>query len=263
MNMNLDDLINGYRTTPIKEIGKINSILQRKDYVWSNHVLFLELFRKSYLYSQYAKYETTFERFYKNVILENDSLDGLDDNEKALIQYRSYCELIFNLLTVDVEDIKPYRSAFSDDIKQLIELINNGLLLCGYKVVTKDKHFITEKIDIVAEAVSAIDKAYQEDIMDYLSAKTVKEKDQALTSLSIKLNAMEPNNNYVKQNKKYVQFLRHREEKKYEDVSSWFFNKEDYSINLDKLFKIFVFMIAYNNCSNIINEFDSRSRGDK
>lgn len=261
--MNLSDLLHNYKTNPKDEIKKINGILARKGYVSCDYVSLKDYLRTTFLNSEYASYETSFDLFCSNVILNISNYNGLLEEEMYLSQYCLICELIMNLMEISNNATYEYEQTFEHDIDQLIKIINKGLGLCGYKLIQSNNVYATQKIDIEAESVAAINKTYQDDIYDYLIAKNIKDKETALTSLSIKLDAMEPNNNYVKQNKKYVQLLRHKEEKDIQEKYAWFFKKEDYNANLEKLFRIFLFMIAYNNCSDYLKDFENKTAQNK
>lgn len=261
--MNLSDLLQNYKTNPKDEIKKISSILNRKEYVTYDYSYLKDYLKLIFINSSYSSYEISYDSFCTNVIFNHAFYSGLPEEEVMLSQYCLLCELIINLLTTKNGNLFDYKQAFNDDIKQLLNIINNGLKLCGYKIIQSNGIFVTQKIDIEAESVAAINKTYQDDIYDYLIAKSVKDKEMALTSLSIKLDAMEPSNNYVKQNKKYVQLLRHKEEKDIQEKYAWFFKKEDYNANLEKLFRIYLFMIAYNDCFDYLKDFEIKNTQDK
>ena len=179
--MNLLDLLNGYKANPRNEIRKINEILKREHYVSFTKSSFETFISLLFLKSNYVSYETTFRSFYSNLIMNGDWQDGLDEKEIAVVSYTLFCELLLNLLEIKSQGLYEYYSSFSEDIVQLKSIIQNGLKSIGYKMIKKNQAYVVEKIDLVSETVASTQKEYQDFIIEYLTSKTIVEKETALT----------------------------------------------------------------------------------
>lgn len=173
----------------------------------------------------------------------------------VVLQYRFLCELVFNLL-----DVGQSLSILIDDAKEILQLkglIKNGIELCGYKMEYIKRHYVTRKLDIHAEAIATINKNYKDYIFDYLIAKSSSDKEQALLKICNKLEAIKVVDGYTKHARDYIQLLRHPDERKSKDKYSWFYKKDNYSLNLERLFRILLTYIAHLNSYNDLNEFDT------
>lgn len=245
-------MLDGYKTNPKNEIRKINDLL--KERVSYDGRSMWEILDASFHYSELNIIETDLKSFYTNLILKNPCYEGLLVEEIMVLQYRFLCELILNLLYIGQNS-----NVFYPDVKEIIQikgLIKNGLELCGYKIEFKKKHYVTRKTDIHAEAISIKNKEYKEYIFDYLIAKTLEDKESALLNLCNKLEAEKAVDTYTRHVRDYVQFLRHPEERKKLPRYSWFYKKESYLENLEKLFKILLTYIGHLSSFNELNEFD-------
>ena len=253
--MNLYEMLDGYNTNPKNEIRKINSLLKQK-VSFDGRPLWTVL-GDSFHYSTFNKIEIDLESFYTNLDLHNPIYTEMIEDEILILQYRFLCELIFNLLLVGEHNSVFYPSA--KEILQTQELIKNGLQLCGYRIDYVKNRFITVKIDIHSETVAAENKEYSDYIFDYLISKTAKDKEQSLLNLCNKLEATKPVDGYTRHARDYIQFLRHPDERKKIKKYSWFYEKENYPKNLEKLFRILITYIAHLNSYADLNEFDKNS----
>lgn len=252
--MSLFDLLDNYKTTPSIEINKIKSILRRRRNIsLIDTISFEEALDYLYKTSEFGSYELSIDDFIEKIALKN--YDSKNENANIL-PYRRLCEFLLTLL--DKENYYKHKDLFSVDEKQLWMLLFKGLSSCGYTVeYDENGHRATRKIDVEAEAVAASNPDYKECIFNYLISKELDEKESALTSLSIKLEAVQSEDKYVKKIREYVQLLRHKEEKKNEKKYSWFFN-ECYESNLDDLFKLFLSSIMHEKCLPILEAFRNK-----
>ena len=245
-------MLDGYKTNPKNEIRKISALL--KEHVSFDGRTIWELISLSFAHSEFSEIETDLHSFYTNLILKNDNFSGLGTDEVVVLQYRFLCELIFNLL-----DVGQSYSIFIADAKEILQLkglIKHGLQLCGYKMEWIKKHYVTRKLDIHAEAVAIANKDYKDYIFDYLIAKSVNDKEHALLNICNKLESIKIVDGYTKHSRDYIQLLRHPDERKNIDKYSWFYRKDNYLLNLDRLFRILLTYIAHLNSYRDLNEFD-------
>ena len=259
--MNLFEMLENYKRTPYDEVRKINDILERKVYVDYENISLLDVFEQIFLKSQFIAYESNFKSFLDNFIFTSEygiRFVGLDE---AIIEYRLFCELLLNL--IKIKNCINYIDKFGSDIKQLQMIIENGINNTGYKIIEQNGNIVTAKKDEIAESVAIKNEKYRNTIYDYLIAKNVKEKENALTKLAIKLEAIKSTDSYIKANREYIQILRHKEEKIIDEKYSWFFEDSEYENNLDKLFKIYISTIAYLNCTNDIKTFKMKTNDVK
>lgn len=251
--MNLFETLDTYQTNPEDEIQKISEVLKRKVFVDFTSRTLKYVFEKEFKNSAFASYEPTMDFFLRKHIiagcLSNDSHD-------VIISYRYYCEFLLAMIDDNIKKLDI--GLFEDDLKQLERLILNGLARCGYELVRYKNHRVTKKKDAQAEAIAATSKEHNKNILDYLLSKTVTDKEKVLTALAIQLEAIPQKENYLKQTREYVQLLRHKAEKAKEPKYAWFFEKESYEENLDKLFRVFLSIIAYDNCSSYLKEFETK-----
>lgn len=255
--MNLFEMLDTYQTNPVKEINKIKSILDRDGYVNFNHCYLKDAFDLTYSNTNFAAHEPSFDDFLKNIVFQG--YDPMDING-AIKNYRYLCEFLLALIDSGIN--YAFEETFGDDIVQLQKIINSGLERSGYILVKHGKYKVTSKKDEQAEATAAIHKEYQKNILDYLLAKTVDEKEKVLTSLSIQLDGHKPLDNYSKECREWVQLLRHKEEKIVDSKYSWFFGSGDYEKNLEKLFRIYLSIISHDDCHDYLEEFKNK-RGVK
>ena len=256
--MSLFDYLDVYKTTPANEIRKISSLLKTK-VIYYGSTAFVNLFVELFPSSLFAAYEPSFSEFLNTFVFAD--FDATNKEKTEFLQYRYYCELLLNLLNVNAEI--GFKNSVAEEINQLKRMIDNGTSGCGLKLVRdKNNHIVTMKKDEKAEAIAAINKEFKEPIFDYLIAKTIKEKESALTSLSIKLEAIKSDDSFFKTNKEFVQLLRHKEEKKRDNKYSWFFVEKNYEKNLDDLFELLLAMISHKKGVSISKEFKSKSGGN-
>ena len=255
--MNLFEMLDTYQTNPVKEIKKIKSILNREGYVNYHHYFLKDAFDLTYSSTSFASHEPTFDDFLKNIVFEGYNQE---DVNCAIKSYRYLCEFLLALIDSGIN--YAFEETFGDDIAQLQKIINAGLERSGYTLVKHGKYKVTSKKDEQAEATAAIHKEYQKNILDYLLAKAVDEKEKVLTSLSIQLDGHKPSDSYSKDCREWVQLLRHKEEKIVDSKYSWFFDNDDYEKNLDKLFRIYLSIISHDDCHDYLEEFKSK-RGVK
>ena len=211
--------------------------------------------------SNLSRYEPTLNDFFKKNIINYDFDDYTDNFEKESIKYRLLCELIINL-TADYK----YSQIFTyhrENISQLLLIIEEGLKRCGYGLKVYKEGKITYKKDIAAEAIAANNPDYKESIFNYLIAKNIKEKASALTALSNQLEAAKTSGGFTRQNRKYIQIMRHPDEKKKEDDYSWFFEKQSFEANMDKLFRILICYCSHLSCDDILANFESKITANK
>lgn len=250
--LNLYDTLDNYVTNPELEISKISAILDRvKNVSVLETISFRSALNETYMTSVFGSYELDINQFINRVVLK-----GFMPNQKTthVVPYRKLCEFLLELLETGVP--AKYKKLFANDEKQLLSLITVGLKSCGYEIINYQDHRVTKKIDIVAEAVASTNIDYKEYIFDYLLSKSLDEKEDALTSLCIKLEATKSNDKYVKRIREYIQLLRHKEEKKSDKKYRWFFDSYDYDNNLDKLFRLLLLSIVHENSSKLLVEFD-------
>ena len=245
-------MLDNYETNPINETRKIWDVLKKQDSYQSLWDSLDDDFSKCEL----SAHESSLNNFYTNFIWKNEIYNGLNDFEISVLRYRLFVELILYLF--DFHVLNAWSYDYGAEMDQIKLIIDNGLKKCGYGLKESNKKVITYKLDIVAETTAANNKHYSEDIFDYLIAKTAEEKEKALTSLSIKLEAVKPIDGFTKSNRDYVQMMRHKEERISLDKYSWFYKKSDYSKNLDKLFKILICYISHIDCAKDVAEFDNK-----
>lgn len=250
-------MLDTYQTNPVKEINKIKSILNREGYVNYHHCYLKDAFDLAFSNTSFASHEPTFDDFLKNIVFQN--YDSKDLNG-AIKNYRYLCEFLLALIDSGID--YAFEEVFGDDIAQLKKIIDAGLEKSGYTLVKYGKYKVTSKKDEQAEATAAIHKEYQKNILDYLLAKTVDEKEKVLTSLSIQLEGHTPLDKYSKDAREWVQLLRHKEEKIADSKYSWFFDKNDYEKNLEKLFRVYLSIISHDGCHDYLEEFKIK-RGNK
>ena len=250
-------MLDTYQTNPVKEINKIKSIINREGYVNYEHYDLKDVFDLAYSYTSFASHEPSFDDFLQNIVFQD--YDPIDI-KGAIKNYRYLCEFLLALIDSGIN--LAFKETFEDDIAQLEKIISLGLERSGYTLVKHGKYKVTSKKDEKAEATAAVHKEYQKNILDYLLAKTLDEKEKVLTSLSIQLDGHKPSDNYSKECREWVQLLRHKEEKITDPKYSWFFDSDDYEKNLDKLFRIYLSVISHDDCHNYLEEFKSK-RGVK
>ncbi len=250
-------MLDNYQTNSGNEMRKMWSILNRKHCGISFWHALDSVYRKSF----FCSIEPTLQDFYLNFIRKNSVYENLEDYEISIYQYRFLSELMFNLLSNYNNEF--YLEDFDDDIKQLLLIMREGLKKCGYCFKELNGKYYTSKIDIIAETIAAENKDYSNDIFDYLIAKALIEKENALTSLSIKLEAVKPFDSYTKNARDYIQMLRHKKERMNDKQYSWFFDKKKYESNLDNLFRILICYIAHINSYKEIVDFDNKSNHKK
>lgn len=254
--MNLNDVLNNYKTTPENEMRKIEEILKARSFYYDGRCTLIEIARDVFVLSKYSGYETSFDNFYLNIVLNDDNFVGLDEKEKELVAYLMYSEFLLNVL-VNNKNTRVSNSVLQT-IRHLVSVITEGLSKLGYEINEMDGAYYTKKVNSVAEVAATNNHSYSDDIFTYLVSKTIVDKENALIRISNKLNAEKKCYGYFKQNKKYAQILRHKEEKVKDPDFSWFYKVEDYNKNLDKLFEIFISMISYNNSFEIVEEFEKK-----
>ena len=252
-------MLDTYKTNPSNELAKIDNLLIRKERViGEGQISFKYVLNIVFKKSIFGGYETDLDAFINNVIKNNREQMG---EELTIVGYRYLCEMLIELLDIGIP--YDYEEYFCDDAKQLKTLVYEGLKSTGYNVINYKDYKVTKKIDEEAEAVAATNPEYKEFIFDYLIAKNKEQKESALTRLSIKLEGLKSKDAYIKANREYVQFLRHKEEFVDNPKYSWFFNKSEYGNNLDNLFKIFIATISYNSALPIIEYFRKQCGGLK
>ena len=261
VKMNLNDVLNNYKTTPENEMRKIEEMLSARSFYYDGMMTLIEILREEFLSSDYKKYETTFDSFYSNVILCDSNFVGLNTLEKKLTSLIMYEEFLLNLLLRG--KIHNYHASVTKAAAHLISIISEGLAKMGYEIEDNEGEYYIKKIDAIAEIAATNNPTFSRDIFDYLVSKTVKNKEDALLNLSNRLNAIKECPGYVKQNKEYVQLLRHKDEKIKDPKYAWFYNESSYNDNLDKLFKIFISMISYCDAFGVIEEFDTNCGREK
>ena len=158
---------------------------------------------------------------------------------------------------LDNYNYNDYIRHYASDASQIIRLINEGLLRCGYEFREKDGKLVTFKHDVSSEIIAVENKEYSEDIFDFLGAKGAKEKEEALTNLSIKLETIKTTSHYLKSNRKYLQIMRHKNEKQKDPCFAWFFEQNSYETNLNNLFLILVSYIARIKSDPALDKFNS------
>lgn len=246
--MSIYDLLKNYKTTPAEEIRKINDVLDETVYIDYFSHTFLNYLKTIFKQSEFNKFDSNYNGFIKSIVFKDYNPN---DFKKSINQYRYYCEFLLNLCNVSSSN----RSYYINLINRLKIIIETGLNSLCYKLIVKNGHILTSKIDDLAEGITATIDDYNSEIMDYLLAKTIDEKENALIHFSIKLEALKSKDNYIKSTREYVQLLRHKTEKQGDKKYQWFFSEEEYEMNLEKLFKIFLSTISYYNAIDIISEF--------
>lgn len=251
--MNIYELLDSYQTTPFQEIKKINTILARKVTItFSGTKSLKDLLGETYKVTYFGSFEPNIDDFVNNIVMKGFNVT---DVLSAINNYRMYCELLLVLL--DGTKDSNFAVAFSSDMKQLKKMIESGLDKSGYKIIQKDGHKVTIKKDEEAEMIAATNKEYNKNILDYLLAKSVDQKEKVLTSLAIQLEAAQPKDDYSKKNREFVQLLRHKDENIDNPKYSWFFEANTYENNLDKLFRVFLSIISHDNAHEYIKEFSA------
>ena len=247
-------MLDTYRTNPQHEMQKISEVLERDVFFEGNWYKLKSIFGEEFKKSDFSCHEPTMESFLRNHVFIDYLLEG--DQRDAIVCYRHYCEFLLAMIDDHIKqlDIEP----FADDLKQLERIILSGLSRCGYELVRYKNHRVTKKKDAQAEAIAATSKEHNKNILDYLLSKTVSDKEKVLTALAIQLEAIPQKDNYMKQTREYVQLLRHKTEKVKEPKYAWFFETRSYEENLDKLFRVFLSIIAYDNCSDYLKEFEKK-----
>ena len=253
--MNLFEFLDTYKTNPSTEIEKINSILNRTEYVSGiGQISLKDAFDYVYANTPFASHEPDIDSFLKKI------LNGyhFGDTSEAILSYRFLCEFILALLTYPMD--YAVSSYFEDHMEQLKKIIVNGLNKSGYEIVPYGKMSVTKKKDEQAETIASANETYKKNILDYLLTKGVDEKEKVLTSICVQLEALKPIDNYVKECREWIQLLRHKDENINSQKYSWFFIKETYEENLDKLFRICLSIIAHDGCRRYLDDF-KKNRG--
>lgn len=249
-------MLDTYKTNPVNEINKIKTILNRSGYVDFVYRHLSDGFEMVFANTSFASYEPSFKDFLNNIIFKDYNPKDL---QTAITSYRYFSEFLMALIDYGVD--YSFEETFGNDIAQLEKIILLGLDNCGYTIVKSRKNRVTKKKDEQAESIAATNNKYSKNILDYLLAKTLDEKEKVLTSLAIQLESTSPKDKYSKQNREFVQLLRHKDEKIKDPKYSWFFNDENYENNLDKLFKVYLSVIAHDDCFDYLQEFNS-NKGD-
>lgn len=249
--MNLYEFLDTYQTSPVLEINKIKSILERTEYISGlGRYSLKDVFDIVYSESSFASHEPNIDDFLNNIVLR----DYREDNEiGAITNYRYLCEFLFALIELDMN--YDFQSYFGEHIRQLKNIMMAGLEKSGYTIVPYGNHTVTKKKDDQAESIAATNGEFRVNIMDYLLAKTTSEKEKVLTLLANQLEATQPKDCYSKQNRELVQLLRHKDEKLKDQRYSWFFEKNEYEKNLDSLFKVYLSIISHDNCHDFLDKF--------
>ena len=245
-------MLDNYKTDPYKEINKIFAVLNRK----YGFTKLWDALNGCFMESVFNSVEPSLDDFYKNFIVNNDYYENKTDFEVHILQYRLLVELLLELLKYPIPGFE--YGEFSDDVNQLESIIGEGLKKLGYGIKEFKGKKVTYKIDIAAETIASENHDYSDDIFDFLIAKSTEEKESALTSLSIKLEAVKPLDGFMKNSKDYLQMMRHKEERKKIEQYSWFYAKEQYNQNLNDLFTVLVTYAAHIKCSPIIEKYDSK-----
>lgn len=253
-------MLEGYKTTPEKEINKINQILQNKEFsiLYTQRIAFYSALDDTFSFSDFSSYDTSLTSYIKNVIEENTIYEGMESSAVSILKYRFYVESLLAL--IDNQYFKTnYINDFNSDVIHLKKIINQGLKTMGYGITTRDEKQVTYKLDPVSEGVALTqEKDVREMIYDYLISKSVSDKEKSLTKIANKLESWKDRDAYLNQCRHFVQLLRHPDEMK--DDYPWFYESKDYESNLDKLFKIFVSMFAYKEAEEPLKEFQSQTK---
>lgn len=253
--MNLFDLLANYKTTPEEEINKIYQIIYR--HIFGTKTLW-DYLSEVFYRSKFASFQPDIDSFISAFVFRNEIFEQKNEEEIELLKYRLFVEFLSNLFLVCLKSDLYYKDA-KDSIWQIKSIIKEGLQHFGFELIENNYNYVTAKKDLTAEIIATCNKDYKDDIYDFLIAKSVSEKENALTNLSIKLQAVKPLDSFSRRVREYIQLLRHKTEKKEDPNYSWFFEKADYDKNLDGLFKILICFISHQDCYQTLTDFDKNS----
>lgn len=273
------DLIDEYKSDPIKEYKKIDDFIRNEYCVdWETYY---ETLKRWYplcekLFTTYPTFEKCLDAFTKS-IKENkyNIFSYLEDNSKkdVLDDFLNYCEALshivcFSLKTIGEGNNNYRKNRIARSFKGLLSVVKTSLKSMGFKLVVLDENSLETKaikINPQAEFVAARSpQNIRETIICYLAARDgdITAKENELHRL---INFLEPTFNKYQEKpisdiKGYTQLLRHSEVKKSETGYKWF--NDDKEKNLDDLFSMCVFVEQYQLVKENLKVFKDRKTSE-
>lgn len=276
------DLIDEYKSDPIKEYKKIDDFIRNEYCVdWETYY---ETLKRWYplcekLFTTYPTFEKCLDAFTKS-IKENkyNIFSYLEDNSKkdVLDDFLNYCEALshivhFSLKTIGESNNNRQSQCIVRSFKRLLSIVETSLKSMGFKLEVLDENSLETraiKINPQAEFVAAHSpQNIRETIICYLAAREgdITTKENELHRL---INFLEPT--FKKYNREspisdikgYTQLLRHSEVKKDETGYKWFNDDKNKEKNLDDLFSMCVFVEEYELAKEILKKFKERKTSE-